>query len=207
MKADLWFPTIIWQGSLKQVNNYELAEYVSKMQNDSPGRKISNYGGWQSDAQDLLSQKPVAVEVLLQGIHTSINQCTKMAGLPTLQISDFWWNVNPKGSYNHPHNHRDSLLSGVYYIDATPEQGRIQFYRDDDAEYFLPRLPKYTQITSQKATYDPAPSKIIIFPSWIKHSVEGNPKDQPRISMSFNTMIAMTPENDEIARLNGFQQQ
>ena len=197
MKADLWFPTIIWQGDLKQANNIELAEHVNKMQDESEGRRVSNYGGWQSEAQDLLAQKPVAVEILLQGIQMSINECSKMAGLPTLQISDYWFNVNP----------RDSLLSGVYYIDATPEQGRIQFYRDDDAEFFMPRLPKYTQITSQKATYNPAPSKILIFPSWVKHSVEGNPTDMTRISMSFNTVIAMTPENDEVAKLNGFPTQ
>ena len=164
MKADLWFPTIIWQGDLKQANNFELVDYVLKLQEQSEGRRVSNYGGWQSEAQDLLAQKPVAVEVLLQGIQTSLNQCTKMAGLPTLQICDYWFNVNPKGSYNGPHNHRDSLLSGVYYIDAKPEQGRIQFYRDDDAEFFMPRLPKYTQITSQKATYNPAPHKLLIFP-------------------------------------------
>ena len=206
MKADLWFPTIIWQGDLKQANNFELVDYVNKLQEQSEGRRVSNYGGWQSEAQDLLAQKPIAVEVLLQGIQTSLNQCTKMAGLPTLQICDYWFNVNPKGSYNGPHNHRDSLLSGVYYIDAKPEQGRIQFYRDDDAEFFMPRLPKYTQITSQNATYNPAPHKLLIFPSWIKHSVEGNPTDTNRISMSFNTSIAMTPENDEIAKLNGYPQ-
>ena len=34
MKADLWFPTIIWQGDLKQVNNVELAEYVNKLQQE-----------------------------------------------------------------------------------------------------------------------------------------------------------------------------
>lgn len=204
MKADLWFPTIIWQGELKQVNNFELVEYVNKMKQQSLGRKVSNYGGWQSEGQDIIAQKPITVEVLLQGIQNSLNQCTKMAGLPTLQISDYWWNVNPQGSYNTPHNHRNSLLSGVYYVDAIPEQGKLQFYRDDDAEYFLPLMPKYTQITSQKATYDPAPGKIIIFPSWVKHSVEGNTIDKERISMSFNTMIAMTPENEEITKLNSY---
>ena len=131
----------------------KIKKEILNIKSKDKGRIVSNYGGWQSEAQDLLAQKPVAVEILLQGIQMSINECSKMAGLPTLQISDYWFNVNPKGSYNQPHNHRDSLLSGVYYIDATPEQGRIQFYRDDDAEFFMPRLPKYTQITSQKATY------------------------------------------------------
>ena len=44
-----------------------------------------------------------------------------MSGLMDLQISDYWWNINSKGDYNHPHDHRDSILSGVYYIDIPKE--------------------------------------------------------------------------------------
>ena len=31
MKADLWFPTVIWNDELKQINNSELKEYVVKL--------------------------------------------------------------------------------------------------------------------------------------------------------------------------------
>ena len=39
------------------------------------------------------------------------------------------------------HHHRDSILSGVYYIDVSDENmGDIPFEREDDAEYFHPDL-------------------------------------------------------------------
>ena len=142
MKADPWFPTIIWQGDLKQVNNVELAEYVNKLQQESAGRRVSNYGGWQSEAQDLLAQKPVGVEVLLQGIQNSINQCTKMAGLPTLQISDFWWNSNPKGSYNQPTIIERQFVKWSVLHRCPTNKAEYSFTERMMQNLFYPRLPQ-----------------------------------------------------------------
>ena len=94
----------------------------------------------------------------------------------------------------------------MYYIDIPKENmGNIHFEREDNAEFFLPRvLPKRNHISAVRATYKPITGGILIFPSWVKHSVDGNLSDSIRISMSFNTSIAMTKDNDELARLNGF---
>lgn len=206
MKADLWFPTVIWNDELKHINNSELKQYVEKLKNEDQGKVASNYGGWQSKNFDIISERPIAVERFIQTIQNCVNECTKMGGLMDLQICDYWWNINNKGDYNHPHHHRESVLSGVYYIDIPEENmGDIHFERDDDADYFLPRfMPKRNHITAVKATYKPMTGGILIFPSWVKHSVDGNKSELPRISMSFNTSIAMTPANDELAKLNGF---
>lgn len=206
MKADLWFPTVIWNDTLKHINNSEIKEFVYKVKESDKGREISNYGGWQSQLYDITSTRPIPIERFIQSLQKCVDDCTKMAGLPDLQICDYWWNINYKGDYNHPHTHRDSILSGVYYIDIPDENmGNIHFEREDDAEYFLPRvMPKRNHITAERATYKPINGGILIFPSWVYHSVDGNKSDKPRISMSFNTSIAMTPANDELARLNGF---
>ena len=75
-----------------------------------------------------------------------------MAGLPKCCRSvTFGGTVIPKAVTINA-DCRDSLLSGVYYIDAHPEQGRIQFYREDDAEFFTQDCPKYTQPKLTKAT-------------------------------------------------------
>ena len=58
MKADLWFPTVIWNDHLKDVNNSDLKEYVEKLaQEDKEGKVASNYGGWQSNLE-ILDEKP-----------------------------------------------------------------------------------------------------------------------------------------------------
>jgi uncharacterized protein (TIGR02466 family) len=206
MKADLWFPTVIWNGDLKHINNNELKEYVFDLKEKDKGRTISNYGGWQSGSYDIISERPITIERFIQSLQASVNECTKMAGLMDLQICDYWWNINNKGDYNHPHTHRDSVLSGVYYIDIPEDNmGKIHFEREDDAEYFLPTLmPKRNHVTAMRATYTPVSGGLLIFPSWVTHSVEGNRSDKPRISMSFNTSIALTPANEELAKMNGF---
>ena len=63
MKADLWFPTVIWNDHLKDVNNIELKDYVEKLaEEDKEGKVASNYGGWQSKSFEILDQKPIAIE-------------------------------------------------------------------------------------------------------------------------------------------------
>ena len=89
MKADLWFPTVIWNDHLKDTNNTELKEYVEKLaEEDKEGKVASNYGGWQSKSFEILDQKPLAIERFIPSLQRCINECTKMAGMPDLIISD-----------------------------------------------------------------------------------------------------------------------
>ena len=101
---------------LKEVNDAELRDYVINFRQDDPGKKVSNYGGWQSRNIDILDERPLNIEKFIVALQQNVNDAAKMANLPKLQICDYWWNINNKGDYNHPHNHRDSILSGVYYI-------------------------------------------------------------------------------------------
>ena len=118
IKADLWFPTVVWNYQLKQINNAELRDYVINFRQEDPGKTASNYGGWQSRNIDILDERPLNVEKFIVALQQNVDAAAKMAGLPKLQICDYWWNINNKGDYNHAHHHRDSILSGVYYIDC-----------------------------------------------------------------------------------------
>ena len=64
--------------------------------------------------------------------------------------------------------------------------GNINFQRSDDIEYYLPPLNNYNNFTGGRATYKPESGKVLIFPSWVKHSVDGSRSEQQRISISFN---------------------
>jgi uncharacterized protein (TIGR02466 family) len=212
LAMDLWFPTIVWNDNLKHIDNKMLNNYVLNLKEKDKGRIVTNYGGWQSNMikskihEDLSpSENTDIIEKFIESLQNAINQCVKMAGLMDLQICDYWWNINYKGDYNKPHHHRDSILSGVYYIDIPEDNmGDIHFEREDPAQYFLPRyMPTRNKLTSTRATYKPKTGGLLIFPSWVTHSVDGNKTDKPRISMSFNTTIARTPANDELARMNG----
>ena len=49
-------------------------------------------------------------------------------GMKNLEIQNLWININVPGSYNELHNHVGSVLSGVYYVDASEGQGNIQYH-------------------------------------------------------------------------------
>jgi len=185
MHTELWFPSVIWSSVIHVVDNNELKRFAYECKKTSNGRVISNYGGYQS--QDLTSNANNEITKLVEYISDEANTCAAQVGLDNVELYNIWININPPGSYNHLHNHVGSIFSGVYYVDASPEQGNIQFERNDNAEHHLPEtVYKATYFTSTRATYAAKTGALYIFPSWLKHSVEGNRTTTDRISISFN---------------------
>jgi len=185
MHTELWFPSVIWSAVIHAVDNSTLKDYAYERQKTDQGRIISNYLGWQSS--DLRVGDCAEVDKLINYLNSEINECSRQVGMKPLELYNIWININYPGGYNHLHNHVGSVLSGVYYIDADPQQGNIQFERNDGAEYHIPtQIEKETYYTSTRATYAAKTGALYIFPGWLKHSVQGNTTANDRISISFN---------------------
>jgi len=185
LHTELWFPSVIWSAVIHQIDNTEAKRWAYQKMKQDRGRVISNYKGYQSN--DIAPGECLEIDKLVAYLDTEINACAKQVGLPELELYNIWVNINPTGSYNHLHHHVGSVLSGVYYIDATPEQGNIQFERNDGAEYHIPEnIDKATYYTSTRASYASKTGGLYIFPGWLKHSVQGNNTTTDRISVSFN---------------------
>ena len=185
MHTELWFPSVVWSSVIHVVDNAEVKSFAYGLRETNQGRIVSNYNGFQS--QDIKSGDCPAIDRLVKLLNDEMNTCANQVGMRHLEIQNLWININPPNSYNHLHNHVGSVLSGVYYVDATSEQGNIQFERNDNAEYHIPtKVAKETYYTSTRATYAGKTNALYIFPSWLKHSVQGNKSNTDRISISFN---------------------
>ena len=184
LTAEQWFPNVIWSGLLNNVNNTAIEDFAYERKEQDEGVKISNYIGWQSSS--IKQKDSEAFDQLVNAITNEINGCAAQVQLPELQIQNIWININSPGAYNHLHNHAGSILSGVYYVNSTPEQGNIFFERSDKAEYFLPPVEKPNYFTSTATTYKATTGALYVFPGWMKHSVQPNTTDKDRISVSFN---------------------
>lgn len=182
IKADVWFASLVWQADLS-LDNQALLNLTNKLFAETPGVKLTNQNGWQSEN---LNTGFSEIKNFVDSIEETIDQCCGSVELPKLNFQNAWLNLNSPGSYNTLHNHHGSILSGVYYIQAEEDQGNLEFMRDDDMQYYMPPLKLYNQFTSQKATYSPKTGKILIFPSWLKHQVMLNNTDKNRISIAFN---------------------
>jgi uncharacterized protein (TIGR02466 family) len=93
-------------------------------------------------------------------------------------------NVNKFGDYNAPHYHALSALSGVLYIQCDGGSN-IEFTQDTLKNHY----PFWTnsELFADKFQLYPKQGRLIIFPSWIKHSVLPNESNEERISIAFNT--------------------
>jgi uncharacterized protein (TIGR02466 family) len=193
-----WFPTSVWHFDIENhtsLNQKLLKAIYAEKQRDNQGVLMSNAGGWHSvedfqvrpefkDFVNLVSANAlqVAQEINwdLQKVRLSVNSC--------------WGMVNGKFASNYVHNHPNSILSGVYYVQAPENSGGI-FFRDprESAHIFLPPVAEISPWTLQKVTYKPTEGRMLIFPSWLMHGVEPNLSDRDRVSISFNIgMLANT---------------
>jgi len=185
LHTEMWFPSVIWSSMVHAVDNKELKRFAYDRRKNDVGRTASNYGGYQSS--DLLPGDNDQIDRLIDYLDKEIPQCCNQVGLPSLEVYNIWLNINRPGTYNVLHHHIGSVLSGVYYVDANPTQGNIVFERGDGAEYHLPEYPqKETYFTCTQAKYAAKTGGLYIFPSWLKHHVEGNQSNTDRISISFN---------------------
>jgi len=184
-----WFPTPVWHGKISTVNLSDFKQHILNIKKSDPTGVIkSNFGGWQSQPHESNFGKLFG---LMAPLKSALNICKKeLIGdyhkEPVIQ--NYWFNTNEFGDYNTIHHHRGALLSGVFYIDVPDKNmGALYIERDDHINYYIPEdLKEFNVFTGTRITYEPIAGNLIIFPSWLKHGVDGNRSNQLRISMSFN---------------------
>ena len=194
MHYDLWFPSAIGVNYFKDIDNDQIKKFCLDLKQKSPGRKLSNAGGWQS--YDLPLDIP-ELQPLFQEIHKTFDEYKRDTGMldeVILKVDNIWININEKGNYNTPHLHPYSAFSGTYYVKCNPQTSGNIVFRNPIAnhEYHIHSQQfKHNSnlIGNMTCNYTPEERKIIIFPSWLYHHVEPNKDDDMRISISFNTKI------------------
>ena len=157
---------------------------ILKIKSNSPGRIVSNYGGWQSEAfgkietpfENLFHQ----VNNIVQGIKQKLEIKNKIG------FRNYWFNVNKLGSFNRPHYHPQSVISGVYYISVPQNSGKIYFENHTDVSMMYGEVNNFNEYNSSDWRYSPKENLCLLFPSYLKHYVEPNLNKKNRISISFN---------------------
>lgn len=111
-----------------------------------------------------------------------------------LTLSCMWSNTHNSGSYHPTHIHPNCFLSGVLYVQC-PESdwpGNLELHDPRPAK--LGHYPDYVKescLTREKEIIKPEVGRLVLFPSWLPHSVDmykSNSK-QPRISIAFNYVL------------------
>jgi uncharacterized protein (TIGR02466 family) len=201
LSEQLYFPTPIYTGRLRgasDLNPSLLALIYAERERDPAGTQRSNYtalNGWHSRID--LHRDPAFRDVTV-AINKELSHISADSGYDPsfrLAISSMWSIVNAPGSSNRSHIHPGCVWSGVYYVQTPAGCGNIEF--TDPRTMHLMNQPKYIPRQKRKRSrwtkvnFTPEPGRLIVFPSWLYHSVapnltEGTGADADRVIISFN---------------------
>ena len=196
VKVNLFFPTPVWAIQLEnhKLVNEEMYNYIKMQQKiDGVGINKSNIKGWHSKDFNLSEKEP---QNFISFISSSIEQVMidmnwdKEKQLA--KIDNMWAIVNIGGSANLRHQHGNSTISGAYYVRAPENCGDIVFYDPRPAPvYSYPNAKKPNSLNAQVNAISPKEGALVLFPSYLDHSVNENFSKNERIVISFNIRINM----------------
>jgi uncharacterized protein (TIGR02466 family) len=185
------FSTPVWRS---KINNYidlneTLYQYIQNLkQVDKKGIDKSSIGGWHSPNFNLDDKDP---RFFVNSINKSLNKAFTDMGWDVsfhkIKITEMWSIINKTGASNARHTHPNSFLSAAYYVKAPENCGDIKFYDPRSAPAFRrPKLSKDNILNATEISLIPEDGLLVLFPSWLHHSVKANTSEKERVVISFN---------------------
>ena len=107
------------------------------------------------------------------------------------KFTNSWIMRHKRGDYSHKHNHNNSVLSGIVYLDVSSESGDIHFERSQTYVNLFPpttdlEFTEHNSINAKEIIITPTVGQILIFPSHLEHSVKISKSDNYRYCLVFN---------------------
>lgn len=177
------FPTPVVQIDL----DYNLTEEQLLFIKKQPVRP--NYGNSTSRNNYILNEPELLElkELLLLNAQNFIDELYKPKYDIDTYITQSWLNYNSSTDFHHKHSHPNSLISGVYYVENTSvDNGKIYFYSDRYRQVYTEPI-EHNIYNSVEWWINATPGQLLLFPSYLTHSVEPVSFHETRISLSFNT--------------------
>lgn len=180
----------------EQVNT-ALRTAVLKAEAADNGVRVSNVGGWQSNATFLRWPVPeiAALKAWVDDAVVHMSRLPFSDAMPVEYSAYGWANVNRNGDYNRVHNHGEDHWACVYYVDCgrpVPDRamnGTIEFRdpRQGASTHSDNKFPGFT--FGHAMLVQPQASMLLVFPGWLDHCVHPFFGDGERISIAINIRL------------------
>ena len=112
-------------------------------------------------------------------------------------ITQSWLNYTETNQYHHKHEHPNSLVSGVFYINCDDKFDKIKFFKKDIYSIIKPEIKEWHLYNSETWWFSVKTGDIILFPSSLTHMVETKEGTNTRISLAFNVFVKGTVGNNK----------
>jgi uncharacterized protein (TIGR02466 family) len=117
-------------------------------------------------------------------------------GYEAFEVTACWATVLASGAEHRAHYHPNNFLSGVYYVRTHPGADTINFHDPRNQTGIIrPPVVALTVENTDQVVVRVNDGTLLIFPSYLRHSVDANASAEERISISFNVMFSAFTEN------------
>jgi len=178
------FPTPIYKSKLNRHLTNKEFNFFKKIKRAPNKNNLTSFDNY-------VLEKPVLLN-LKKEIDLFVKDYFNKIIFPPKSISPYitqsWLNYTEQNQGHHAHNHANSFLSGVFYINADKFTDTISFQNDKYKQLKFSST-KYELYNSDNWSFPIESRDIIIFPSEIIHFVEWKKNKGTRISLSFNVFL------------------
>ena len=184
------FPTYLWRSKTDPETSGPMNQNILDLLENWTGgfANASKAKVQTSQKMDQLPELAPLVEFADGAVNSVLNFLKAEHG--GFKITGCWANISPPGEAHGRHSHPNNFLSGVYYVTAPEGGDLITFYDPRPQPPIMSPPPKeIAPVNAGKASMKVEVGDLILFPSWLFHSVPPNRSDQYRVSIAFNFMF------------------
>ena len=190
------FPTLVWkiqlQAKLREAIDAKILATLEQLRRDLPA--LGPGHGWQSE--QALHQREEFRDLI-----SCVNNGAKSVlrfwriGYDAFEVTGCWATVLAKGAAHKAHSHPNNFLSGAYYVRTHPGADTINFHDPrNQTRVIRPPVVELTAENTDQVVVRVTNGTLLMFPSYLEHSVDANGCEEERISVSFNIMFSSFTE-------------
>jgi uncharacterized protein (TIGR02466 family) len=188
------FPTPIYISKLNRNLTSKESSFIDKTKLEvynNEGNKTSNDNYILNNIvfKDLKKQLDLKVQDYFDKVISPANNITPY-------ITQSWLNYTETNQYHHKHQHPNSLISGVFYINCNEEFDKIKFF-NDKYQTIKTEIKEWNLWNAESWWFSVKTGDVILFPSSLTHMVETKQGVNTRISLAFNVFIKGTVGNNK----------
>jgi uncharacterized protein (TIGR02466 family) len=190
------FPTFVWKTQLRaQLGDAIEGRILATLSSMRRGLELSPGEAWQSEKA--LHEREELGEFVgcVQDAARSVLRFLRI-GCDELEVTGCWATVLAQGAAHRMHSHPNNFLSGAYYVRTHPGADSINFHDPRPQTTIIrPPVVELTAENTDQVVVRVKNGTLLLFPSYLEHSVDANASKEQRISLSFNLMFSSFAEN------------
>ena len=193
----LLFPTVV---QLSQIPNHEalntgIIRVVNEIRQTEPNRKPQS---WACDLYTTIGSPKLLMNHPGLADFSKIIQDHVLAYAQALnydvaqyppKVSECWVNIYGNHHSQEIHLHKNSLISGIYYVKAPPGSGATLFYSPQADEMISAPIKQGNNLNATVTGFPPVEGRMLLFRSSVRHSVLPGTMEGERITLAFNATL------------------